>query len=194
MPCGLRRKIWGHPYAPRARGRRAEHQFSSEKCLNSEPSFTPKPAGSLINSLSFRFYILIRIITLSDTRISMAHHASRITHLPRRPLSSNPHTAAAVWRAVPARDYGPQCNRVPGCRAAWSDVGSWDAVWQMMPKDPRGNVARGRVRFEDSEMDAYLPDVLSPCAERCPLWRSDPSTLLAPRRMRQGQPAATWTR
>lgn len=43
-------------------------------------------------------------------------------------------------------------------------------------------------------MNAYLPDVLSPCAERCPLWRSDPSTLLAPRRMRQGQPAATWTR
>jgi mannose-1-phosphate guanylyltransferase/mannose-6-phosphate isomerase len=34
--------------------------------------------------------------------------------------------------------------------SSWSDVGSWDAVWQMMPKDPHGNVARGRVVFEDT--------------------------------------------
>ncbi|WP_322046865.1 mannose-1-phosphate guanylyltransferase/mannose-6-phosphate isomerase [Paraburkholderia sp. J67] len=34
--------------------------------------------------------------------------------------------------------------------AGWSDVGAWDAVWQVSEKDARGNVARGRVLFEDS--------------------------------------------
>jgi len=32
--------------------------------------------------------------------------------------------------------------------AGWSDVGSWDAVWDISDKDSQGNVARGRVMFE----------------------------------------------
>lgn len=32
--------------------------------------------------------------------------------------------------------------------AGWSDVGSWDAVWDISEKDTDGNVARGRVMFE----------------------------------------------
>ncbi|WP_434106402.1 mannose-1-phosphate guanylyltransferase/mannose-6-phosphate isomerase [Paraburkholderia caffeinilytica] len=34
--------------------------------------------------------------------------------------------------------------------AGWSDVGAWDSVWEASGKDTRGNVARGRVMFEDS--------------------------------------------
>ncbi len=34
--------------------------------------------------------------------------------------------------------------------AGWSDVGSWDAIWQISPKDTGGNVARGRVLLEDA--------------------------------------------
>ncbi|AME24883.1 mannose-1-phosphate guanylyltransferase/mannose-6-phosphate isomerase [Caballeronia sordidicola] len=34
--------------------------------------------------------------------------------------------------------------------AGWSDVGAWDAVWDMSKKDEDGNVARGRVLFEGS--------------------------------------------
>ena len=34
--------------------------------------------------------------------------------------------------------------------AGWSDVGAWDAVWDMSNKDDDGNVARGRVIFEGS--------------------------------------------
>ena len=30
-------------------------------------------------------------------------------------------------------------------RAGWSDVGSWDALWQVLPKDDGGNVAQGDV-------------------------------------------------
>ncbi|WP_061138217.1 mannose-1-phosphate guanylyltransferase/mannose-6-phosphate isomerase [Caballeronia fortuita] len=36
---------------------------------------------------------------------------------------------------------------VPLC-AGWSDLGSWDAVWEAMEKDTLGNVASGRVVFE----------------------------------------------
>jgi mannose-1-phosphate guanylyltransferase / mannose-6-phosphate isomerase len=34
--------------------------------------------------------------------------------------------------------------------AGWSDVGAWDAVWQVSDKDAHGNVARGRVLMEGS--------------------------------------------
>lgn len=35
-------------------------------------------------------------------------------------------------------------------RAGWSDVGSWDALWQVLPKDGHGNVAQGDVLLQDS--------------------------------------------
>jgi mannose-1-phosphate guanylyltransferase/mannose-6-phosphate isomerase len=35
--------------------------------------------------------------------------------------------------------------------AGWSDVGSWDAIWEIVPKNAEGNVARGRVMFEGTE-------------------------------------------
>jgi mannose-1-phosphate guanylyltransferase/mannose-6-phosphate isomerase len=33
--------------------------------------------------------------------------------------------------------------------AGWSDVGAWDALWQVLPKDAHGNVAQGDVLLED---------------------------------------------
>lgn len=35
--------------------------------------------------------------------------------------------------------------------APWSDVGSWDAIWEILPRDAAGNVGQGRVMFEDTE-------------------------------------------
>ena len=34
--------------------------------------------------------------------------------------------------------------------AGWSDLGAWDAVWQVLPKDAAGNAHRGDVLCEDS--------------------------------------------
>jgi mannose-1-phosphate guanylyltransferase/mannose-6-phosphate isomerase len=34
--------------------------------------------------------------------------------------------------------------------AAWSDLGSWDSVWDALDKDASGNVASGRVLMEDA--------------------------------------------
>jgi mannose-1-phosphate guanylyltransferase/mannose-6-phosphate isomerase len=33
--------------------------------------------------------------------------------------------------------------------AGWSDVGAWDALWQVLPKDANGNVTQGDVLLED---------------------------------------------
>lgn len=34
--------------------------------------------------------------------------------------------------------------------AGWSDVGAWEALWQVLPKDGQGNVAQGDVFLEDT--------------------------------------------
>jgi len=67
----------------------------------------------------------------------------------------------AAFRACPADsiDYAvmerlEQQNTFPGVvvpmSAGWSDIGSWDAVWQFMDKDDSGNVTHGRVVVEES--------------------------------------------
>lgn len=35
--------------------------------------------------------------------------------------------------------------------AGWSDVGSWDALWQVLPKDSAGNVPQGDVLLQDCQ-------------------------------------------
>ncbi|MGF6722880.1 mannose-1-phosphate guanylyltransferase/mannose-6-phosphate isomerase [Paraburkholderia sp. GAS41] len=71
-------------------------------------------------------------------------------HLERAALSACPSDSIdyAVMERI-ATDA-----RLPGVVvplvAGWSDVGAWDAVWQVSGKDADGNVARGRVMFEGS--------------------------------------------
>ncbi|MEJ8799463.1 mannose-1-phosphate guanylyltransferase/mannose-6-phosphate isomerase [Trinickia caryophylli] len=56
----------------------------------------------------------------------------------------------AVMERLATKDIGCSGVAVP-LRAGWSDVGSWDALWQILPKDDSGNVSRGRVLFEGAE-------------------------------------------
>jgi mannose-1-phosphate guanylyltransferase/mannose-6-phosphate isomerase len=65
--------------------------------------------------------------------------ANSIDYAVMEPLSTPPAPCEAV--AVPLD-------------AGWSDVGSWDALWQISLKDEAGNVARGRVLFEGAS-DTY---------------------------------------
>ncbi|CAM2141883.1 mannose-1-phosphate guanylyltransferase [Pararobbsia alpina] len=53
----------------------------------------------------------------------------------------------AVMERVVHPDSGFATAVVP-LSAGWSDVGSWDAVWDVMPKDDSGNVSHGRVMLE----------------------------------------------
>jgi mannose-1-phosphate guanylyltransferase/mannose-6-phosphate isomerase len=42
--------------------------------------------------------------------------------------------------------------------AGWSDVGAWDALWQVLPKDGDGNVAQGDVLMQDSHNTLALSE------------------------------------
>lgn len=42
--------------------------------------------------------------------------------------------------------------------AGWSDVGAWDALWQVLPKDARGNVAQGDTMLHDCSDTLVLAD------------------------------------
>jgi mannose-1-phosphate guanylyltransferase/mannose-6-phosphate isomerase len=41
---------------------------------------------------------------------------------------------------------------------AWSDVGSWDRLWEVLDKDDHGNAAHGDVMFEDSHNSLVRAD------------------------------------
>ncbi|MEY4754872.1 MAG: hypothetical protein RJA44_2547, partial [Pseudomonadota bacterium] len=67
---------------------------------------------------------------------------------------------AAEFAAVPSEsvDYAVM-ERCPGSdidirvlplAAGWNDLGAWDAVWQVAPKDAKGNAAVGDVLLQDS--------------------------------------------
>ncbi|WP_323122765.1 mannose-1-phosphate guanylyltransferase/mannose-6-phosphate isomerase [Burkholderia alba] len=61
---------------------------------------------------------------------------------------------AVMERLADARELGIRGVIVP-LTAGWSDVGSWDAIWEIMPKDDAGNVSRGNVVFEGTE-DSFV--------------------------------------
>jgi mannose-1-phosphate guanylyltransferase/mannose-6-phosphate isomerase len=42
--------------------------------------------------------------------------------------------------------------------AGWSDVGAWEALWQVLPKDADGNVAQGDVLMQDSRNTLALSE------------------------------------
>jgi mannose-1-phosphate guanylyltransferase/mannose-6-phosphate isomerase len=42
--------------------------------------------------------------------------------------------------------------------AGWSDVGAWDALWQVMPKDAQGNVQQGDVLLQGCENTLALSE------------------------------------
>lgn len=61
-----------------------------------------------------------------------------------------------LYQAVPAlpidkaiMEHAQRIALVP-CDPGWSDLGSWQALWEQQPKDPDGNVVRGDVVLDDA--------------------------------------------
>ncbi len=54
-----------------------------------------------------------------------------------------------VAQATPGAGAALPAGVVIPLSAGWSDVGAWDALWQVLPKDPDGNVAQGDVMLQD---------------------------------------------
>ena len=62
--------------------------------------------------------------------------------------------AAQDGAAQDALKHGQAAGRLPPgvvipLSAGWSDVGSWDALWQVLPKDGAGNVLQGDVLLQN---------------------------------------------
>ena len=55
----------------------------------------------------------------------------------------------AVMEPCPGSDAGIAVKMV-ALDAGWSDLGAWDAVWQVSERDGQGNASRGDVLIEDS--------------------------------------------
>jgi mannose-1-phosphate guanylyltransferase/mannose-6-phosphate isomerase len=65
--------------------------------------------------------------------------------VPLEPYQSAP--ALPIDKAIMERS--DRIALVP-CDPGWSDLGSWQALWEQQPKDPAGNVARGDVVLDDT--------------------------------------------
>jgi mannose-1-phosphate guanylyltransferase/mannose-6-phosphate isomerase len=62
-----------------------------------------------------------------------------------------------LYEAVPAlpidkavMEHADRIALVP-CDPGWSDLGSWQALWEQQPKDANGNVTRGDVVLDDAK-------------------------------------------
>ncbi len=69
-----------------------------------------------------------------------------------------------LYQAVPAApidkaimEHAGQIALVP-CDPGWSDLGSWQALWEQQPKDADGNVTRGDVVLDDTRDCLVLAD------------------------------------
>ncbi len=60
-------------------------------------------------------------------------------------------TAATAAAALPEAVVIP-------LQAGWSDVGAWDALWKVLPKDAQGNVATGDVLLQDCRDTLAMSD------------------------------------
>jgi mannose-1-phosphate guanylyltransferase/mannose-6-phosphate isomerase len=55
----------------------------------------------------------------------------------------------AVMERIAAGDATLPAGVVIPLSAGWSDIGAWDALWKVLPKDAEGNVAQGDVLLHD---------------------------------------------
>jgi mannose-1-phosphate guanylyltransferase / mannose-6-phosphate isomerase len=76
-------------------------------------------------------------------------HDGDFFRLDREAFASSPSDSIdyAVMEQL-AGDQSVCSGAVVPLNAGWSDVGSWDAIWKILPKDSKENVARGRVMFQ----------------------------------------------
>jgi len=63
----------------------------------------------------------------------------------------------AVMEKLPGSNLGIDCKVVP-LDAGWSDVGSWDALWEAIDRDGDGNAVRGDAIVEDGHGNLVIAE------------------------------------
>ena len=111
--------------------------------------------GYLWNSGNFIFRT---DVLLDEYKAADAASSDAIAHAVRHAVEGSPFIRldkASFERAVPISiDYAVMerttCAAVMPVSFGWSDIGSWQAVWDFSSKTEDGNAARGRAVFENS--------------------------------------------
>jgi mannose-1-phosphate guanylyltransferase/mannose-6-phosphate isomerase len=57
----------------------------------------------------------------------------------------------AVMEKIASHNNQPPISIVIPLAAGWSDIGTWDSLWQVLPKDECGNVSQGDVLLQDCD-------------------------------------------
>lgn len=80
---------------------------------------------------------------LSAVRASVKHSAQRPDTQSYNSIESIPFDKSIMERAANVA--------VIPCNPEWSDIGSWESLWEISEKDPNGNVLEGRAVTHNSE-------------------------------------------
>ncbi|WP_179400600.1 mannose-1-phosphate guanylyltransferase/mannose-6-phosphate isomerase [Burkholderia guangdongensis] len=87
-----------------------------------------------------------------ERAIALGHDDGDFFRVDRDAFASSPSNSIDYAVMEPLSNASSICETVVvPLDAGWSDVGSWDAIWQILPKDGADNVARGHVLLEDAE-------------------------------------------
>ena len=107
-----------------------------------------------ITALQVLCIIFDRVIKLSNTKPTVPKSATRSVAGDRMMLGKKSSTAhiRKVWRRLPniSIDYGilekaANVAAVPAVGIEWSDLGSWESLTEVLPKNKQGNMFQGDV-------------------------------------------------
>jgi mannose-1-phosphate guanylyltransferase/mannose-6-phosphate isomerase len=101
------------------------------------------------------------ILTSCEEAIGVtAANSEGFLHLDKAAFSACP--SDSIDYAVMERIAGDAVPEIPALvipmDADWSDVGAWDALWQVADKDPDGNAVRGNALLHDTHNTLVMAD------------------------------------
>lgn len=127
-------------------------------------NFVEKPsletAQKLYESGSYLWSSGVHLFKAGAVLDAFQDHAEKTVCLMKRALAHSPDgtmPSLDIYNTIMRRPYEKAVLEKAGnvavvpCDIGWSDVGSWESLWEVSPKDQRGNVVEGRVLH--TEMD-----------------------------------------
>lgn len=99
------------------------------------------------------------ILSACQTAVDSAIADGDFVRLDRESFAASPADSIdySVMERLAASDLGISCKVVP-LDAGWSDVGAWDALWEALTHDERGNAVRGDAIVEDGDRNLVVAD------------------------------------
>jgi mannose-1-phosphate guanylyltransferase/mannose-6-phosphate isomerase len=137
-------------------------QFSGSNIHQAE-AFMEKPdaktAQSFIDSKNYLWNSGMFFFSTSTLLDEYRKHSPHILSLVRNAIASaeNPREADGyIYAQIPEQPFDKEIMEksdrvaVIPCDPSWSDIGSWESLWEMRPKDDNGNVVQGHAACHET--------------------------------------------